>query len=249
MSAPLLEISGLTHAHNGGEHGIFDISFSLNRGDFVLLAGKNGSGKTTLIRHLNGLLVPQSGEVRLNGTDIHSQLPTTRKQVGMVFQDADTQIVADTVFDEVAFGPENLKMPRKEISRRVTELLERLDLARHAEQNPALLSGGEKRRLAIAGVLAMDPQILIFDEPFANLDYPSSQAILSLILELNGEGKTILMATHELEEVIPLALRMIILDQGRMVAQGPPAELLKELASHGIKEPCYSRMGYTAPPW
>ncbi|MCG8565368.1 MAG: energy-coupling factor ABC transporter ATP-binding protein [Desulfobacterales bacterium] len=248
-SSPLLEVSNLTHAHGKGDRGIFDISFNLFPGEFVLVAGRNGSGKTTLIRHLNGLLKPQKGQVRLKGKDIQSDLIHTRKTIGMVFQDADTQIIADTVFDEVAFGPENLKMDRDEITQRVNALLEGMDLAHLAHQNPALLSGGEKRRLTIAGILAMEPEIIVLDEPFANLDYPASQTLTRLLLDLNARGTTLIMVTHELEEMIPLAHRMLILSQGRLVADAPPTELLKALEPNGLKEPCFSKMGHTSPPW
>ena len=249
MSTPLMEISHLTHAHGDGERGIFDVHFSMAPGEFILLAGQNGSGKTTLIRHLNGLLKPQKGKVRLNGEDIQKDLTQTRKKVGMVFQDTDTQIISDTVFDDVAFGPENLKMDRKRIDQRVNAILDQLNLAHLAHENPALLSGGEKRRLTIAGVLAMEPEVLIFDEPFANLDHPSSQSLLELILSLNRAGTTILMASHEMEAVFPHAHRLLILSQGRLVADAPPQDLLKDLEPHGIKEPCFSKMGYTQPPW
>ncbi len=246
---PLMEISGLTHAHNGGSRGIFDIGLILTQGELVVLAGRNGSGKTTLIRHLNGLLSPQAGTIRLKGRDIYKDLTRTRKSVGMVFQDADTQIIADTVFDEVAFGPENLKQDRALIHDTVNRLLDQLDLTHLAQDNPSVLSGGEKRRLAIAGVLAMDPDIIVFDEPFANLDFPSTQTILRLMLELNAQGKTLIAATHDIEEILPLAHRLVILSRGRIVADAPPRTLLKELEPNGIKEPCFSKLGHTQPPW
>ena len=249
MERPILEIDHLTHRFPSGR-GIQNVSFRVFPKEFILVAGPNGCGKTTLIRHLNGLLLPDSGDVRLHGKPVKSDITRARKTVGMVFQDADTQIVGDTVYDEVAFGPENLKMPRHLIEKKVTQTLARLDLSPLKDRNPATLSGGEKRRLTIAGILVMDPEIIVLDEPFANLDHPSSISLIKTIHALHQGGQTIIMATHDLEEVITCATRMLILDrEGCLARDGHPGDMLVELPSHGIKEPCFSRMGYSAPPW
>jgi biotin transport system ATP-binding protein len=248
MALPLLEIKHLTHSYPDGNGGIFDISFSVFRRDFIILAGRNGSGKTTLIRHLNGLLRPLEGEIRLHGNNISKDLTLTRKTVGMVFQDADTQIVGDTVFDEVAFGPENLNLERKMVNKKVFQTLEQLDLTRLKDRNPATLSGGEKRKLAIAGILAMDSEIIIFDEPFANLDYPGTQSLLAIICDLNKKGQTIIMATHNVETLLNSASRLLIMSQGRLVEDGSIADLLGKLESHGVKEPCTCKIK-AIPPW
>ncbi|MEE4363717.1 MAG: ABC transporter ATP-binding protein [Desulfotignum sp.] len=249
MDHPILEIDHLTHLFTSGG-GIQNISFQVFPKEYILVAGPNGCGKTTLIRHLNGLLLPASGDVRLHGKPVKSDITTARRTVGMVFQDADTQIVGDTVYDEVAFGPENLKMPRHIIQQKVMQTLARLDLSLLKDRNPATLSGGEKRRLTIAGILVMDPEIIVLDEPFANLDHPSSISLIKTIQALNQGGQTIIMATHDLEEVITCATRMLILDrQGCLARDGRPGDLLLDLAAHGIKEPCFFRMGYSAPPW
>lgn len=244
----ILEVRDLTHGFDDGG-GIYNISFSVPPGEFLLLAGPNGSGKTTLIRHFNALLRPDSGRVLLRGGDIAKDPVNARKKVGMVFQDADTQIVGDTVFDEVAFGPENLRMDRGQIREKVDRALEMFSLAHLADRNPATLSGGEKRRLAVAGILVMDPDIIVFDEPFANLDYPSSLALVKTVLNLNRAGHTIIMATHEVEEVIGYAHRLVIMDRGRLVRDGAPKDLLRALPDHGVREPCFSRMGLEAAPW
>ena len=249
MDLPILEIDHLTHWFPSGG-GIQDISFQVFSKEFILVAGPNGCGKTTLIRHLNGLLPAASGDVRLHGKPVKYDITNARRTVGMVFQDADTQIVGDTVYDEVAFGLENLKMPRHVIHKKVTQTLARLDLSLLKDRNPATLSGGEKRRLTIAGILVMDPEVIVLDEPFANLDHPSSHSLIKTIRALHLEGRTIIMATHDLEDVITCATRMLILDrQGCLARDGRPGDLLLDLAAHGIKEPCFSRMGYTAPPW
>lgn len=249
MTTPILEIRHLTHSYPDGNSGIFDISLSVSRGEFIILAGKNGSGKTTLIRHLNGLLQPQSGEIKLHGKNISNNLILTRRTVGMVFQDADTQIVGDTVFDEVAFGPENLNLGRAHINEKVSMVLEQLDLTRLKDRNPATLSGGEKRKLAIAGILAMDPEIIIFDEPFANLDHPGTQSLLTTISDLNKNGQTIIMATHDVETLMAKASRLVIMARGRLVEDGSVGDLIKKLERHGIKAPCACRMEAKAHPW
>jgi len=247
MEPPILEIAHLTHRYSHGNGGIFDISFSVSRGEFIVLAGKNGSGKTTLIRHLNGLLLPGKGKVLLHGQNISKDLTLTRKKIGMVFQDADTQIVGDTVFDEVAFGPENLNLQRSLINAKVTRVLEQLDLIRFKNRNPATLSGGEKRKLAIAGILVMDPEIIIFDEPFANLDHPGTQSLLAVIAKLNQNGQTIIMATHDVETLLTSASRLIIVDKGRLAEDGSITSLIKKLEAHGIKEPCGCKMEKSLP--
>ncbi len=236
---PLLEMKGVTHSYKAGSGGIFDISFAIAKGEFIILAGKNGSGKTTLIRHLNGLLTPGSGQVNLNGTSIFKDLVNTRKTVGMVFQDADTQIVGETVFDEVAFGPENLNLDREHINKTVTQTLTDLNLIQFKDRNPASLSGGEKRRLTIAGIMVMNPDIIIFDEPFANLDYPSSLSLVQQIQTLHQSGKTILMATHDVDLVIAHASRILVMDGGELKADGPPKKLAAQLETFGIK-PCFT---------
>lgn len=243
MTGPILEIEGITHCFEQGDGGIFEISFKVCPREFILLAGKNGSGKTTLIRHLNGLLCPGSGRVLLNGSDIRKDLTRTRKTVGMIFQDPDTQIIGDTVFDETAFGLENLGFERRVIREKVSRILERLNLFHLKDRNPSTLSGGEKRRLAVAGVLVMEPEVILFDEPFANLDYPSTLSLASLARDLNLSGHAVIMATHDVEPVIRDATRILIMDSGRLVEDGPPGLMVKKLASHGVREPWFARRG------
>ena len=241
MSGTLLDIAGLTHRYENGHGGIEDISFSVPQGEYLVIAGPNGSGKTTLLRHLNGLLKSDRGRVSLNGRDILKDLTRTRTIIGMVFQDADTQIVGETVFDEVAFGPENLRMDRPDIDRKVNRTLEEMDLMRFRDRHPSTLSGGEKRRLTIAGILVMDPEIILFDEPFANLDYPGARDLIESIARLNRTGKTIIMATHDVDLVFDHAHRILVLDGGRTAVQGVPSELAGDLGRYGIRPPCACR--------
>ncbi len=237
MNPRFLEIDNVCHSFDLKKTGIFNISMTVARDDFILLAGKNGCGKTTLIRHFNGLLTPNTGRVLLNGEDIRKDLTLARKKIGMVFQDPDTQIIGDTVFEETAFGPENLNMDRGDINDRVCRTLDRLGLKHLQGRNPATLSGGEKRRLAIAGILVMEPELIIFDEPFANLDYPSVLALVKLCLELHQAGHAIVMTTHDVAPVITLATKMVIMDKGRIVEEGDPLTLAPRLESFGVKNP------------
>jgi len=237
MKTVLLKTDHLTHAFGSGDTGIFDICLTVSRDDFIVLAGKNGCGKTTLIRHFNGLLMPDSGRVLLNGQDIQKNLTFARKKIGMVFQDPDTQIIADSVFDEIAFGPENLNMDRGEINDKVENVLALLGLDHLRDRNPATLSGGEKRRLAIAGILVMEPDLIIFDEPFANLDYPSILSLVKLCRTLHQSGHAIVMTTHDVAPVITMATKMVIMDKGRIKEEGDPVSLASSLELYGVKNP------------
>ncbi|HBT89466.1 ABC transporter ATP-binding protein [Desulfobacter sp.] len=237
MDNVLLKTDHLTHAFGSGDTGIFEICLTVSRDDFIVLAGKNGCGKTTLIRHFNGLLMADTGRVLFNGQDIQKNLTFARKKIGMVFQDPDTQIIADTVFDETAFGPENLNMGREEINGKVNKVLTLLDLDHLRDRNPATLSGGEKRRLAIAGILVMEPDLIVFDEPFANLDYPSVLSLAGLCRKLHQSGHAIVMTSHDVAPVITFATKMVIMDKGRIKEQGDPILLAPCLESYGVKNP------------
>ena len=233
----IIEIDNLGHRFDDGTWGLKHVSLLIRKGAFVLIGGRNGSGKTTLLKHLNGLLLPDTGSVRLNGFQVSQNLLRARQTVGMVFQDADSQIVGETVYDDVAFGPENLSLDRIEIKKRVSRALHTVGLQDLAEQKPHLLSGGEKRRLAIAGVLAMEPEVLALDEPFSNLDYPGIQQVLDQILGLHANGSTIIIAAHDLEMVIDHADRLVIMQDGRVVRDGLPLEQMDALERFGIRVP------------
>ena len=245
----IIDINNISHTFDDGYMGIKNISLSIFKGEFIILAGKNGSGKTTFLRHLNGLLLPDSGHLIVNGQDVKKHLVQIRRTIGMVFQDADTQIVGDTVFDEVAFGLENLKIKRTQINEKVTQVLEDLSLLHLKDRNPHSLSGGEKRKLTIAGILVMDPQVIVFDEPFSNLDYPGTIQVLTTIIDLNQSGHTIIIATHDVETVIYDATRIIIMEQGHIKEDGVPADIVRLLESYGVKEPITSKFGLGIQPW
>jgi len=234
----IIEIKNLTHRFSDNFIGLDCVSLNIREGEFVVIAGANGSGKTTLLRHLNGLLFPDSGTVHVSGFSVSQRPKQARQCVGMVFQDADTQIVGETVYDDVAFGPENLCLPEQEIQKRVEDALRAVGLWEFRQHRPHFLSGGEKRRLAIAGVLTMKPRVLVFDEPFSNLDYPGIRQVLSQMLKLHQQGHTMLVTTHDLEKVIAHAQRLIIMQKGQLVRDGLPGDLVKEVEQFGIRRPC-----------
>lgn len=233
----ILEIRHLTHIFPNGTIALNDINLSVEAGEFVVIAGANGSGKTALLRHLNGLLRPTLGEVLLEGVPIAKDLTRARRKIGLIFQNSDNQIVGQTVSEDVAFGPENLNLSREEVDRLVKEILEAVGLSDLACRQPHTLSGGQKKRLAVAGVLAMRPQIIAFDEPFVALDYQGVLQVLSQIVDLHRKGHTILVVTHDLEKVLAHATRLIIMEKGRIVRDGDPARLIGDVETYGIKKP------------
>jgi len=245
----IIEIENLSHRFADGTLGIEGININIGEGSFVVIAGPNGSGKTTLLRHLNGLLLPTTGIVRLAGIPVDQNLLRARQFVGMMFQDADSQIVGETVYDDAAFGPENLCLQKAEVKKRVMEALSTVGLKGFEEKRPHLLSHGEKRRLAIAGILSMKPKVLVLDEPFSNLDYFGVKQVLSKIFELHRSGHTILISTHDMEKVAAYADRLIIMNDGKKVKDAPLVALLDDLEKFGIRQPCALRLGKDVEPW
>jgi len=234
---PVLEAVNLTHVFPDGTTAIRDISLQVHDGEFVIIAGANGSGKTVLIRHLNGLLVPTKGKVLIDGEPITKNIAKARRKIGLIFQDSDSQIVGQTVAEDVAFGPENLNLPVSEIDRIVREALETVDLSDLSAQSPHTLSGGQKRKLAVAGVLAMKPKIIMFDEPFTGLDYPGVVQVLRQLVQLHKTGHTILLVTHELEKVLAHADRLVILHKGELVEDGKPEDVIYRAENYGVRMP------------
>jgi biotin transport system ATP-binding protein len=245
----IIEIDKLSHRFSNGFLGLDSVDLSVKKGEFVVIAGRNGSGKTTLLRHLNALLFPTSGIVRIAGVSVQDDPVMARRTVGMVFQDSDSQIVCETVREDVAFGPENLCLERDEIEKRTSEALNVTGLSGLADAGPHILSGGEKRRLAIAGVLAMMPEVLVFDEPFSNLDYPGTRDVLLQIAGLHRAGRTILVTTHDLEKIIAHAGRLLIVEKGKIVRDGVPEKIISGVETFGVREPYFSRMGLERASW
>ncbi len=214
-----------------------DVSLSIDDGETVLLAGANGSGKTTLLRHCNGLLEPDSGTVRVNGTPVAEDLLGARSAIGMVFQHPRDQFVAVTVGADVAFGPENLGLDREEIDRRVESALAAVAMTDRETDRIDSLSGGEQSRVAIAGALAMEPTHLVLDEPFTGLDDPARRSVLDRLTALADDGTGILLATHDLRDVGSLADRVIAMQDGRVVLDAPPEAALDRLADLSVRVP------------
>ena len=246
---PIIEIHSLTHRFPDGTQALDGIDLSIEEGEFTIITGANGSGKTTLLKHFNGLLFANSGSVTVCGTEVGKNPTAARRQVGMVFQDPDSQIVGETVYDDVAFGPENLGLVREEIDDRVMQALDAVDLTSAVEKSPHSLSGGQKRRLAIAGVLAMRPSVLVMDEPFSNLDYASTVKVLGQILALHASGSTIIITTHDLEKVVYHARRLVVMEKGRIVEDGDPPSVIASIKRYGVRPPCSILLNQGLTPW
>lgn len=234
-AGPLLEVRNLTHRFPDGSWGIRNINLTLFDNELLVLTGQNGSGKSVLMLHLNGLLKPTEGEVLYRGLPITKDLKKTRQKVGLVFQDSDNQIVGQTVEEDVAFGPENLGLPKAQVDQRVDTALGRMQISHLSEKSPHALSGGEKRRLAIAGLLALEPEILILDEPFSSLDWSGVQDVLNAILELHESGKSVIVITHDVEKVLAHGTRLVIMREGRVERDDEPGALLPELRDFGVR--------------
>lgn len=229
MNIITVENIGKTFAN--GLKALDDVNFTVNEGECIVIAGSNGSGKTVLMSILADLEDPTFGSVVIQ----------EKKRAGLIFQDADAQILGETPEEDVAFGPKNRGLSKKEVQEKVERNLKWVGLWHKKEAPARLLSGGEKRRLAVAGVLALDCEILIFDEPFANLDWPGVSQVCQIITELKKEGKTIIVLTHELEKILALADRFLVLHEGHLCFDGSVEEGLKEdLEAWGIRNPMIS---------
>lgn len=245
----MIEIRDLCHDYPDGTHALKGIDLTIPKGQFLLICGPNGSGKTTLIRLISGILRPTSGAAHVNGLDPVHNSREVRRLVGMVFQDPDSQIIGETVREDIAFGPENLGLPTEEVKERVDWALQVMGLKDLSEKPCYLLSGGEKRRLSIAGVLAMRPQVILFDEPFSFLDYPGIQEVLKHMVRLHREGHTLLVTTHDVEKVIAHVDRIAVIQDGKLKVEGPPEELVMKLSDFGIRPPCYAIFGKEKLSW
>ena len=246
---PILQVKNLNYVYSIGtpfEHKALDeVSFSVDRGEFIGIIGHTGSGKSTLMQHLNGLLKPTSGEILLDGKDIWADKAQTRQarfRVGLVFQYPEYQLFEETVYKDIAFGPRNMKLSEAEIDRRVREAAGFVGLTEEQLQvSPFDLSGGQKRRVAIAGVIAMEPEILILDEPTAGLDPVGRAGILANIEAYRkAKNATIMMVSHSMEDVARLTDRLLVMNGSRLAMDGTPAEVFthaEELLEMGLSIP------------
>lgn len=246
---PILEAKNLTYIYSAGtpfEHkALDDISFSVERGEFICIIGHTGSGKSTLMQQLNGLLKPTSGTVLLDGQDIWSDKKLTRQarfRVGLVFQYPEYQLFEETVYKDIAFGPKNMGLSAEEVDRRVREAAGFVGLTeQQLEVSPFDLSGGQKRRVAIAGVIAMEPEVLILDEPTAGLDPVGRSEILGNIQSYRkAKNATIMMVSHSMEDVARLTDRLLVMNGSKLAMDAPPAQVFihaEELTQMGLSIP------------
>ena len=250
-----IEVLHLTHCYSEGSAlstvALNDVSFRIEDSEFVGIIGHTGSGKSTLVQHLNGLLRPSSGQVLIDGEDLngeHVNRRALRQKIGLVFQYPEYQLFEETVAKDIAFGPKNQGLSSEEIDRRVRYAMEcvHLDYDKYAERSPFELSGGQMRRVAIAGVLAMRPSVLILDEPTAGLDPRGRDRILSMLEELHArENVTILMVSHSMDDMARLATRLIVMSDGKIVADGTPREIFMQeemMTSIGLDVPEAARL-------
>ena len=252
--APILQVQNLQHVYSAGtpfEHvALRDVNFSVEPGEFIGIIGHTGSGKSTLMQHLNGLLKPTSGKILLDGKDIWSDKKLTRQcrfRVGLVFQYPEYQLFEETVYKDIAFGPKNMGLDEKEIDRRVREAAGFVGLTEEQlEVSPFDLSGGQKRRVAIAGVIAMEPEVLILDEPTAGLDPAGREEILGNINAYRkAKNATIMMVSHSMNDVARLTDRLLVMCKGDLAMDGTPEEVFcraQELLDMGLDIPALTRV-------
>ena len=224
----MLEVKNIKYSYNADYQALKGVSLKIEKGEMVALLGKNGAGKSTLFLHLNGIYEPDEGQVFIDGEELKydkKSLLKFRQKVGIVFQNPDDQIFAPTVEEDVAFGPLNLGLPMEEVQDRVENALARVGMSGFEKTAPHHLSGGQKKRVAIAGILAMKPEVMVLDEPTAGLD-PQGVVDLSILLnELNDEGITIVISTHEVDLVPNYAEKVFVLVDGLLIAEGTPKEI------------------------
>ena len=238
MTTPVLDVRGLAFAYPDGHQALFGVDLHVHQGERVALLGPNGAGKTTLVHHLNGILSAGAGTVAVSGLPVEKKnLREVRRRVGVVFQDPDDQLFLGTVRQDVAFGPANLGLKGEALDRRVLDALDRVGMADFVDRPPHHLSYGQRRRVAVATVLAMEPEILVLDEPSSNLD-PASRRELADVLR--GLDVTVLMVTHDLPYALELCPRSVVLSDGIVVADGPTYDVLTDdalMRAHRLELP------------
>lgn len=241
MSVNIIEVKELTQNYGREQSALSGINLDIKKGEFVAIIGQNGAGKTTLVKHFNGLLRPSSGKILINNRDTSKlSIAVLSQKVGYVFQNPDHQIFMDRVDREVAFGPSNLGLSPLEIESRVKTAMEKVGILHLQESAPLSLSKGQRQRVALASVLAMEPEILVLDEPTTGQDYRESTQIMDLVASLNEKGHTIIFITHDMQLVAAYAKRVILMGKGKILADGAPKAVLTQtdlLAGTYLKPP------------
>ena len=225
----VLEVRDLHFSYNDEKHALNGVDVKIYEGEKIAVLGSNGAGKSTFFLSINGVLKPHAGEVIYRGEKItKKRLNHLRKNVGIVFQDADNQIIASTVMSEVAFGPMNLKLPREEVLRRVDKALDYMNITEFRDRPPHYLSGGEKKRVSIADIIAMESEVIIFDEPTAALDPLNAQMLEEVLRKMGEEGRTILISTHDVDFAYRWAERVLVFHQGKIIADDTPLRVFPQ---------------------
>ena len=236
------------HEGHSRQRAVNNVTLDVNEGDFVAVIGHNGSGKSTFARHLNAMFMPTAGTVYVDDIDTKNSetILTVRRTAGLVFQNPEDQIVSTVVEEDVAFGPENLAVPTDEIRKRVDDSLTLVEMRKFAKRSPLNLSGGQKQRVAIAGILAMQPKWLVLDEPTSMLDPVGREEVINTLKSLNKEGITIILITHNMEEIVDVD-KVFVMNKGELEMQGTPREIFKEvdkLKSFGLEVPQVTELAY-----
>jgi cobalt/nickel transport system ATP-binding protein len=241
MNEPILSVRDLHYVYGNGQAGLDGVNIDINAGEKIAVIGSNGAGKSTFFLNVNGVLKAERGEIIYRGTAITKKnLRELRKNIGIVFQDADNQIIASTVRAEVGFGPMNLKLPLEEVRKRVDEALEYMNISEFKDRPPHYLSGGEKKRVSIADIIAMKSEIIIFDEPTVALDPLNAEMLEDVLAKLSSEKKTMLISTHDVDFAYRWAQRIIVFCQGKIIADGTPLEIFQNqevLKQSNLKQP------------
>ena len=225
----VLEVRDLHFSYNDEKHALNGVDVKIYEGEKIAVLGSNGAGKSTFFLSINGVLKPHAGEVIYRGEKItKKRLNHLRKNVGIVFQDADNQIIASTVMSEVAFGPMNLKLPREEVLRRVDKALDYMNITEFRDRPPHYLSGGEKKRVSIADIIAMESEVIIFDEPTAALDPLNAQMLEEVLRKMGEEGRTILISTNDVDFAYRWAERVLVFHQGKIIADDTPLRVFQQ---------------------